>query len=71
MTQGERLLDHLEQGKTITRVNAWEVLGILEAPARICELRQKGHKIDTEMVPVFNRFNEVVRVARWSMLGAR
>lgn len=67
MTQGERILDYLQAGKTLTRLNSWSELGVLEAPARITELRQRGYEIRTKMVEVTNRFGEKTRVAEWSL----
>ena len=67
MTQKQRILDYLKSGKTLTRLNSWSELGILEAPARISELRTEGHLINTEMVEVKNRFGERVKVAKWSL----
>lgn len=67
MGQKQRILDHLKSGKTLTRLNSWSELGVIEAPARITELRQEGYPINTEMRPVKNRYGETVRVAVWSM----
>ena len=67
MTQQERILTYLQTGKVLTRLNSWSELGILEAPARISELRAKGHRIDTKMIEVRNRFGDKVRVAQWSL----
>jgi hypothetical protein len=67
MTQQERILEHLKAGNTLTRLNCWNDLGVLEAPARISELRAAGHDIHTEMVEVINRYGEKVKIARWSM----
>lgn len=69
MSQRDRILSYLMDGKTLTRLNSWEELGILEAPARISELRAKGHRIETKMVPVRNRFDEVVKIAHWTLVG--
>ena len=67
MTQQQRILDYLQSGKTLSRLNAWHELGVLECPARICELRRQGHDIETEMTPVTNRYGETVKIAFWSM----
>lgn len=67
MTQKDRILDYLKSGQTLTRLNSWEELGILEAPARISELRAEGHEIVTETKSVRNRYGENVRIAIWSM----
>ena len=67
MSQKKRILDYLKAGKVLTRLNSWDALGVIEAPARICELRQEGHDIDTQMITVTNRYGENVRVAKWTM----
>jgi hypothetical protein len=65
--QQQRILEHLEAGNSLTRLSAWDDLGILEAPARISELRAMGHPITTEMTPVTNRYGEQVRIATWRL----
>ncbi len=67
MSQQERILEHLKQGNKLTRLNSWSELGILEAPARISELRADGHDIKTERQTVRNRYGEKVSIAIWSM----
>ena len=67
MTQQERILEYLKEGKTLTRLNAWDQLGILESPARISELRGKGHKITTAFKTVLNRYGEKVKIAEWRL----
>ena len=47
MNQKQRVLEYLKEGRTLTRLNSWKMLGILECPARICELKQEGHAIKT------------------------
>ena len=66
-SQKSRILDYLKSGKILTRLNSWETLGVLEAPARISELRQDGYAIRTDMVTVTNRYGEDVRIAKWSL----
>ena len=67
LNQRDRILKYLGMGQTLTRLNAWARLGILEAPARISELRAEGHNIKTKMVTVRNRYGHKVSVAEWSM----
>jgi len=67
MSQQKRILNYLEQGKTLTRLNSWDELGILEAPARISELRAEGHHIHTEMITIRNKYGEKVRIAKWTL----
>jgi hypothetical protein len=66
MRQGPRILRHLMKGNTLQRLEAWDTLGILEAPARISELRSEGHDIHTELMPITNRYGERVMIAKWS-----
>jgi len=67
MSQQDRILNYLKAGRKLTRLNAWDELGILEAPARISELRAQGHQIKTRMFPVNNRYGEIVKIAEWSL----
>jgi hypothetical protein len=67
MTQQDRILEYLKEGKTLTRLNAWDQLGILEAPARISELRGKGYGIKTGFKTVLNRYGEKVKIAEWRL----
>jgi hypothetical protein len=65
--QKQRILAHLRSGKTLTRLESWDVLGVLECPARISELRARGYHIETEFRTVTNRYGEPVRIAVWRM----
>lgn len=65
-SQKERIRAYLESGKTLTRLNAWSELGILECPARLSEMRAEGYPVKTKMITVTNRYGEAVRVAERS-----
>ena len=67
MTQKERVLEYLKEGKKINRLQGWDILGILELPARISELKQEGHNIETNRIQVTNRYGEKVSVAEWRL----
>ena len=67
MTQAERILDHLKSGQTLTRLNSWDDLGILEAPARVSELRAMGQPIETKRTQVMNRYGDKVTIAEWRL----
>lgn len=69
-TQKSRLLNHLSKGRSITRLEAWSELGILELAARIGELMNDGHDIAVEYLPVKNRFGETVRIAKYRLAHA-
>jgi hypothetical protein len=47
--QGDRILNHLVSGKSITQLEAFGVYRIFRLAARIHELKSKGHKIVTTM----------------------
>ena len=65
--QCKRILEHLEKGEILTRLTAWQELGIMNPTARISELRSKGFDIKTKMVEVKNRWNEKCKVAEWKL----
>lgn len=67
MTQSDRILEYLQSGKTLNRLDSWSELGILECPARISELRNAGHVIHTRRRQVKNRYGQKVSIAEWSM----
>ena len=67
MTQKDRVLAYLEAGHVLTRLNAWDELGVIETPARISELKAAGHPIKTTMTTVMNRYGEKVRIAKWTI----
>ena len=67
MTQSERVLKYLQDGKKLTCLNAFEELGITQVAARIFELKEKGHDIKTNRRKVTNRYNEICSVAEYYM----
>ena len=44
----QRLLEYLKENRRITRAECWEKLGCFNLPARIYDLKAKGHLIYTE-----------------------
>ena len=67
MTQVERVLKYLEDGKKLTCLNAFEELGITQVAARIFELKEQGHDIKTTRKKVTNRYYESCSVAEYFM----
>ena len=63
--QKERLRNHLESGKSITRLSALTDLGIFELSSRIGELVADGFEINRQRIKVVNRFGEVVNVMEY------
>ena len=66
-TQNKRLLSHLQKGNSINPLEAWQKLGIYRLSARVFDLRDSGHEIDTTRKEVNNQFNEIINVAEYSL----
>lgn len=66
MNQRDRIKQYLDDGLTLNRLEGWSTLGILETPARICEIRAEGYPVTTKMITVTNRYGEKVRIAQWT-----
>ena len=47
MTQNQKILRHLRDGKAITPLEALGLFGVYRLAARIGELRNAGHNIET------------------------
>lgn len=59
MTQCDIVLWHLENEGTLTRAQAMMTYGIVELPARICELKKRGYNIKSTKGTSHNRFGTV------------
>lgn len=66
-SQRQRLLSYLQSGNRITRLDAFNQLGIVELSARVIDLQKYGYEIQKEWITVTNRFKEKVRVVRYSI----
>lgn len=64
-TQIKAILANLQQGNTITGIEALNEFGCFRLPSRIYDLKKLGHKIDKETITLPND----KRIARYS-LGA-
>jgi hypothetical protein len=72
ITQCDRLLHWFKKSSsTIDPLTAWEELGIYRLAARINNLRERGHDINTNTKEVCNRFGEPCRVAVYEYQGKR
>lgn len=70
-TTQQRVFDYLLQFGSITSLQAFTDLGESRLSARVFELREKGVKIDSEMIEVENRFHEKRHVKRYFIVGGR
>jgi len=64
-TQKNRLREFLDSGRSVTRLSAFNELGIVELSARICNLEREGYSVQKERIKVVNRFNETVTVMKY------
>jgi len=69
MSQADRVLSYLESGNTITTLDAFKELGITRLGARIFELRQQGHPVQSNRLTVTNRFGEDCSISEYYIGG--
>ena len=55
MSQTDAVLSHLKAGRCLSALDAQRLVGTMRLAARICDLRRRGHRIDTKMVAVRGR----------------
>ena len=67
MTQKDTILHALQEGDWITPLDAMNRWGIGRLAARINELKEDGHDIESKMVTVPNRVGKKCRVAEYSL----
>lgn len=67
MTQKERLLAYLERYGSITGAEAFGELGIYRLSARISELRNEGHDIETTYETKENRLGEKITYGKYRL----
>jgi hypothetical protein len=61
--QTSQILAHLKSGHTVTALDSVQRFRCLRLAARVKELREAGHRIETEMV----RIGERKRIARYRL----
>lgn len=66
-TQNQRILDYIEETGGITQLEALTELGVMRLASRVSDLRRKGYKITSEMIPVKNRYGETCHIKRYMM----
>jgi hypothetical protein len=64
MSQSQQVLEHLRKGGSLTAIEALQRYGTFRLAARIADLRQQGHIIDTGMLNLHNG----KRVAVYSLI---
>jgi hypothetical protein len=67
MSQNAQVLSYLKRWGSLTPLQALRELGTLRLGARIFDLREMGHRIETEHVTVKTRAGKA-RVARYRLI---
>lgn len=67
-SQTELVLDYLNTFGSITSLEAFQKLGITRISARIYDLREEGHVIQSEFVKVPRRNGQTASVKQYSLL---
>lgn len=67
MSQKSDILEHLQKGNTISRLQALNIFGCFELKARICELEDDGHKIHTDYEMVTKANGKRKKMALYSL----
>lgn len=67
MKQTTRVLYYMQSHGSITQQQATADLGITRLAAVIHLLKKDGTEIESEMIPVKNRYNEICHVARYRL----
>lgn len=66
-TQKERVLDYMQEFGSITAMEAFKDLGVMQLSARLVELENQGYCFKKEQESAFNRFGEKVYYTRYSL----
>lgn len=66
-SQREMILDYLENGYSITQMEAIELFGCTRLAARINELRDEGYPIKSKMISSKNRYGVPMSYCEYSI----
>ena len=70
-TQRDKILEHLEDNKTLTSMEAFEKFGATRLAAQIHDLRKKGYDIETRMCAGKNRYGGHCEYAKYVFHGKK
>lgn len=65
-SQCQMLLEHLQEGKSITHLEAFVKYGIAHLPRRIKDLEERGYKINRETIEVEKANGKKAFVTRYT-----
>ena len=67
LSQKEKVLRHLKEVGSITPLDAFNDYAFMRLTSRICELKDEGYDIKSELVSSRNRFNEKVSFSKYTL----
>ena len=65
MTQYDMILKYLDEHESISPFEAFEKLHITKLATRISEMKRKGYRFDTSMIPHVNIYGKKEYFARY------
>ena len=67
LSQKDKVLRHLKEIGPITALDAFNDYAIMRLTSRICELKDEGYDIKSELISSRNRFNEKVSFSKYTL----
>lgn len=67
LNQKQKVLRHLKKYGSITPLEAFNDYAIMRLTSRICELKDQGYNIKSELVSSKNRFKENVSYSKYTL----
>lgn len=64
-TQNGRIIAYMSEFGGITQLEALRDLGVMRLASRISDLRRMGYDIESDIVPVKNRYGETCHIKRY------
>jgi len=71
MSQEAKVLSFLQEGNSITSLDAFKFWGITRISARIYTLKKAGHNIVRHDIQVIDRKGQKATIGRWSLGGEK
>jgi hypothetical protein len=68
LTQKQKVLRHLKEIGSITPIDALRDYSIMRLTSRVCELKDEGHNIKSELVSGKNKYGESVRYSKYTLV---
>ena len=67
-TQMSSIREYLENGNSITSMQAYQMFGCTRLSAKIFDMRKSGMKIQTEMIDCVTRYGMKTQCARYTLV---